>query len=75
MQALLDNLELLARRDHAPADGALRVSMPTICTDMIAEIRALDPKPGADVGHGPLQPVMPGRADARAAGRRAGSWN
>ncbi|MDP9096793.1 MAG: RNA polymerase factor sigma-54 [Pseudomonadota bacterium] len=58
MEALLDNLELLARRD-------LRALL-TVCevdgedlTEMIAEIRALDPKPGAGWDDGPLQQVIP----------------
>lgn len=58
MAALLDNLELLARRD-------LRRLM-TVCgvdsedlTDMIAEIRALDPKPAANFDATPAQVVVP----------------
>ena len=58
MAAMLDNLDALARRD-------LRYLM-TVCgvdaediADMIAEIRKLDPKPGAAFEHGPLQTVVP----------------
>ena len=58
MAAMLDNLELLARRD-------LRRLM-TVCgvdsedlTDMIAEIRALDPKPAASYDVAPAQIVVP----------------
>jgi RNA polymerase sigma-54 factor len=58
MAALLDNLDLLARRD-------LRRLM-TICgvdsddlTDMISEIRALDPKPAANYEAAPTQLVVP----------------
>jgi RNA polymerase sigma-54 factor len=58
MQALLDNLDLLARRE-------LRALLP-ICgvdvadlMDMIAELRALDPKPGATFEAQPVQPVIP----------------
>lgn len=58
MQALLDNLDLLARRD-------LRRLM-TLCdvdaedlAGMIGELRALDPKPGWRNGGGPIQVVVP----------------
>jgi RNA polymerase sigma-54 factor len=58
MAALLDNLDLLAKRD-------LRRLM-TLCAvdaadlhDMIAELRRLDPKPGAMFDTAPLQPVVP----------------
>ena len=58
MQALLDNLELLAKRD---LDGLMK-----ICGvdeedihDMVAEIRELDPKPGRAFNHDVAQPVIP----------------
>jgi RNA polymerase sigma-54 factor len=58
MQALLDNLELLARRD-------LRRLM-TLCdvdaedlAEMIAEVRALDPKPGAAFDIAPPASIIP----------------
>ena len=58
MEALLDNLELLARRDL----GALR----KVCgvddddiREMIAELKALTPRPGAAFGGEPSQPVTP----------------
>ncbi len=58
MVAMLDNLDLLARRDM----GALR----RVCgvddddlREMIAEIRALTPRPGAAFGGEPTQPVAP----------------
>jgi len=58
MEALLDNLEMLAKRD-------LRGLM-TVCgvdsedlADMITELRALDPKPGAGFDGGPLHQVIP----------------
>jgi RNA polymerase sigma-54 factor len=58
MAALLDNLDLLARRE-------LRQLM-TICevdaadlTDMIAELKRLDPKPGALWDATPPQPLVP----------------
>lgn len=58
MQALLDNLAMLAARDYA---GLLR-----ICAvdredlgDMIAEIRRLNPRPGFAYDSDPVQPVTP----------------
>jgi RNA polymerase sigma-54 factor len=58
MQALVENLELLAKRDI----GALR----KLCgvddddiTDMIGEIRRLDPKPGLKFGSSRAQTVVP----------------
>ncbi len=58
MQALVEHLDLLAKRDL----GALR----KLCgvddedlLDMIAELRALDPKPGLAFGSAPVQPVVP----------------
>ena len=58
MQALLDNLHLLAARD---AKSLLR-----ICgvdeedlTEMVAEIRALNPKPAIAYDHSVAQPVVP----------------
>jgi len=58
MQALLDNLDLLAKRE---IDTLMR-----ICgvdgedlRDMVAEIRALDPKPGLAFSHEISQPVTP----------------
>jgi len=58
MQALLDNLEMLARRDRA---GLLRVCGVGVedLTEMVAEIRALDPKPATAFEHEPAQPVTP----------------
>jgi RNA polymerase sigma-54 factor len=46
MAALLENLELLARRDHARLMKACGVDAEDL-VEMIAEIRRLDPKPGA----------------------------
>ncbi|MGH7154822.1 MAG: RNA polymerase factor sigma-54 [Acetobacteraceae bacterium] len=70
MAALLDNLGLLARRD-------LRRLM-TVCgvdsedlADMIAELRALDPKPGWRGDDSPLQVVVP---DVLMRASPDGSW-
>ncbi len=58
MQALLDNLDLLARRD---VNGLLRrcgVDAEDLA-GMIAEIRTLDPKPGLRFNHEPVRVVIP----------------
>jgi len=58
MLALLDNLELLARRDHRRLMAACEVDAADL-TDMIAELRRLDPKPGASWDTGTPQTVVP----------------
>jgi RNA polymerase sigma-54 factor len=58
MAALLDNLELLARRDLRKLMQICGVDAADM-SDMIAEIRALDPKPGANWENTPLMPVVP----------------
>ena len=58
MQALLDHLDLLARRELRQLLGVCGVDMADL-TDMIAELRRLDPKPGAAFDAAPLQPVIP----------------
>ena len=70
MQALVGHLELLAKRDL----GALR----RLCgvddedlTDMIAEIRALNPKPGLAFGSTLVQPIVP---DVYVRAAPDGSW-
>ncbi|MFN6953628.1 MAG: RNA polymerase factor sigma-54 [Acetobacteraceae bacterium] len=47
MAALLDNLDLLARRDLRALQAVCGVDAEDLA-DMIAELRRLDPKPGAD---------------------------
>jgi RNA polymerase sigma-54 factor len=47
MAALLDNLDLLARRDLRALQAACGVDAEDLA-EMIAELRRLDPKPGAD---------------------------
>jgi RNA polymerase sigma-54 factor len=46
MEALLDNLDMLARRDLRGPDARLRRGSRDLA-DMIAELKRLDPKPGA----------------------------
>jgi RNA polymerase sigma-54 factor len=58
MQALLDNLEMLARRDRAGLMQACGVDAEDLA-DMIAELRRLDPKPGANYDAGPPPAVVP----------------
>jgi RNA polymerase sigma-54 factor len=58
MQALLDNLDLLARHDHRRLMVICGVDAADLA-DMIAEIRHLDPKPGVSFDSPPLVPVVP----------------
>jgi RNA polymerase sigma-54 factor len=58
MQALLDNLELLARREIGTLLSLCGVDAEDL-TDMVAEIRSLDPKPALLFDHSVAQPVTP----------------
>jgi len=58
MQALLDNLELLARRDMPALRKACGVDDEDL-REMIAEVRALTPKPGAAFGSEPVAALIP----------------
>ncbi len=58
MQALLDHLELLARREHKRLQSICGVDAEDL-TEMIAEIRALDPKPGAGYDIARAPPILP----------------
>jgi RNA polymerase sigma-54 factor len=58
MEALLDNLELLARRDMAALRKVCAVDDEDL-REMVAELRALTPRPGAAFGGEPSQPVAP----------------
>jgi RNA polymerase sigma-54 factor len=58
MRAMLDHLELLARRDLAALRRICGVDDEDL-RDMVAEIRQLDPKPGARFGSTMTQPVVP----------------
>jgi RNA polymerase sigma-54 factor len=58
MAALLDNLELLARRDLRRLASICGVDLDDLA-DMIAEIRSLDPKPAASYETTPAQVVIP----------------
>jgi RNA polymerase sigma-54 factor len=58
MRALLDNLDLLAKRDRAGLMRACGVDAEDLA-EMAAEIRRLDPKPGASFDAGPVPIVVP----------------
>jgi RNA polymerase sigma-54 factor len=58
MQALLDNLDLLARRDTRKLMALCGVDAEDM-VEMIVEIRALDPKPAANWDSQPAQVVIP----------------
>ena len=58
MAALLDNLELLARRDMNGLRKACAVDDEDL-REMISELKALTPRPGAAFGGEPSQPVVP----------------
>jgi RNA polymerase sigma-54 factor len=58
METLLDNLDLLARRDLRGLMSRCGVDAEDLA-DMIVEIRALDPKPGASFDFEPVRTVIP----------------
>ena len=58
MAALLRNLDLVARRDHAGLLRACSVDAEDLA-DMLGELRALNPKPGNAFGEVLVQPVIP----------------
>ena len=70
MQRLLENLDLLARRDFASLTRLCGVDEQDL-VDMLAEIRSLDPKPGAAFVREGSEPITP-EVTVRAA--PDGSW-
>ena len=58
MAALVENLDLVAKRDHAALLRLCRVDGEDLA-EMLAEIRALNPKPGNAFGETLVQPVIP----------------
>ncbi len=58
MERLLDNLDMLARRDLRGLMALCEVDSEDLA-DMITEIRQLDPKPGAGFDIGPMHQVIP----------------
>ncbi|MGA0532709.1 RNA polymerase factor sigma-54 [Hansschlegelia sp. KR7-227] len=70
MQALIANLELVARRDMAALRRLCGVDDEDLL-DMFAELRSLDPKPGHAFGSEIVQPVTP---DVTVRAAPDGSW-
>ena len=70
MAALVDNLDLLARRDFATLKKLCGVNEEDLL-DMLAEIRKLDPKPGTRYETGASEAVVP---DIVVRGAPDGSW-
>ena len=58
MRGLVDNLDMLAARDLSGLRAICGVDEEDL-TDMIAELRALNPKPGHAFGTEPVQSVVP----------------
>jgi len=58
MQALLKNLEMLARREMRALQEICGVDSADLA-DMLGELRRLDPKPGARFESEPLRPLVP----------------
>jgi RNA polymerase sigma-54 factor len=71
MQILLTRLDLVAKRDFAALCTLCSLDASDI-TDMITEIRALNPKPGLAFGSEPVQPVVP---DVYVRESSDGSWH
>jgi RNA polymerase sigma-54 factor len=70
MQILVAHLDMLAKRETAALKKLCGVDDEDLA-DMIAEIRALNPKPGLAFGSTPVQPVVP---DVFVRARADGSW-
>lgn len=70
MAALLDNLDLLARRDMAGLRRACAVDDDDL-REMISELKGLTPRPGAGFGGEPAQTVIP---DVHVRPDPAGGW-
>ena len=71
IQKFLDNLELLAKRDMKGLMQICGVDQEDL-TDMISEIRALDPKPGLQFGSELAATIIP---DVYISENRDGTWN
>lgn len=70
MQALIANLDLLARRDFATLMRRCGVDQDDLA-EMVGEIRRLDPRPGSRFAAGPVQTAV---ADVIVSARPDGSW-
>lgn len=71
MQALLNNLELLAKHDRQQLMKLCGVDAEDL-TEMVSEIRALNPKPGASFEQADIQAVVP---DIMVWRQQDGSWS
>ncbi|MBS4084411.1 MAG: RNA polymerase factor sigma-54 [Rhizobiales bacterium] len=71
MKTLIDNLDLLAKRDFAQLRKLSNVDEEDLA-DMIAELRRLNPKPGLVFGGGVVQPIVP---DVFVRPASDGGWN
>ncbi len=58
MAALMENLDLVAKREYTALCNICGVDMEDI-TDMVQELRALNPKPGLDFEHDLVQAITP----------------
>ena len=58
MQALIENLDLLAKRDFTALRKICNVEEEDVL-DMLGEIRQLDPKPGRAFGGGSIETIFP----------------
>jgi RNA polymerase sigma-54 factor len=58
MDRLVDNLQLVARRDYQALRSLCGVSQEDL-QDMLVELRTLNPKPGHAFGSEPISPVVP----------------
>ncbi len=74
MRALLDNLELLARRDMRALLEICGVDAEDLA-EMVAELKRLDPKPGARFDSEPLRPLIPDVLMRRAPATKEGDSN
>ncbi|MCK0197021.1 RNA polymerase factor sigma-54 [Ancylobacter sp. 6x-1] len=70
MAALLDHLDLLARRDFNQLRRVCGVDEEDLA-EMVAEIRRLNPKPGLAFASGVVQPIVP---DVFVRAAQDGSW-
>jgi RNA polymerase sigma-54 factor len=70
MDKLIDNLQLVARRDFQALRQVCAVTQEDL-QDMLAELRALNPKPGHAFGAEPVSPVVP---DVFVRAAPDGSW-
>jgi RNA polymerase sigma-54 factor len=70
MEILIAHLPLVAKRDFNQLKSLCKVSLEDI-NDMVAELRALNPKPGLAFGSEPIAPVIP---DVSVRAAPDGSW-